>query len=134
MISLNGILTLYFDGACPLCSREARFFGGRAPVGRVRFIDITAADFDPRAHGLDARAIHREIHGRTADGRLVTGVDALAQMWSLLPRSRWLAILTQVPIARQIMQMGYWAFARLRPHLPGRRGADPSATCAPRHR
>ena len=132
MPAAPGVLTLYFDGACPLCSREARYFDGRAPEGRVRFIDIAAPDFDAKAHGLDAVAINREIHGRTADGRLVVGIDALAQMWSLLPRSRWLAVLTRIPGIRQLMQMGYWAFARLRPRLPARTRAGERPACGMR--
>jgi predicted DCC family thiol-disulfide oxidoreductase YuxK len=132
MSAAHGVLTLYFDGACPLCSREARFYGERAPLGRIAFVDIAAADFDAAAHGLNAVAIHRQIHGRTADGRLVVGIDALAQMWSLLPRSRWLAVLTRIPGIRQLMQMGYWAFARLRPHLPGRARAGERPACGMR--
>lgn len=122
------LLTLYFDGACPLCSREARFFTGHAPEGSVRFVDIAAPDFDAPAHGLDARAVHREIHARTVDGRVVVGVDALAQMWSLVPRSRWLASMTQIPVSRQVMQAGYWVFARLRPYLPGRAASGAACT------
>jgi predicted DCC family thiol-disulfide oxidoreductase YuxK len=124
----NSPLTMYFDGACPLCSREARFFTGRAPQGSVRFVDIAAADFDAQAHGLDPKAVHREIHARTVDGRVLVGIDALAQMWSLVPRSRWLATMTRVPGVRQVMQVGYWGFARLRPYLPGR--LAPGAACS----
>lgn len=115
-------LILYFDGACPLCSREAKFFWARAKPGAVSFVDIAASDFDAGAHGLDAKAVHREIHARTPEGQIVVGVDALAQMWRLVPRTQWLATLTQLPISRQAMQAGYWVFARLRPRLPGRGG------------
>lgn len=128
MTSPKSPLTLYFDGACPLCSREMRFFNHKAQAGEVRFVDIAAADFDAASHGLNARAVHREIHGRTADGRIVVGIDALAQMWQLVPSTRWLASLTQIPVSRQAMQVGYWVFARLRPYLPGRAG--PTGVCS----
>lgn len=123
-------LTLYFDGACPLCSREARFFNLKAAPGRVQFVDIAAADFDAKSHGLDPHAVHREIHGRMPDGRIVVGVDALAQMWQLVPSTQWLATLTRKPVSRQAMQAGYWIFARLRRYLPGRSGpSGPGAAC-----
>lgn len=114
------VLQIFYDGACPLCRREAAVYRRRAPADAAQFVDIAAPGFDAGAHGLDSRAVNREIHARTRDGRTVTGVDALAEMWRLLPSTRWLARLTTVPGVRQVMQAGYVVFARLRPYLPGR--------------
>lgn len=122
-------LQIFYDGACPLCRREAKYYRGKAPAGAATFIDIAAPDFDAAAHALDSRAINKEIHARKADGTTVTGIDALALMWQLVPHTRWLARLTTVPGVRQAMQMGYIVFARLRPHLPGRTACD--TACIP---
>jgi predicted DCC family thiol-disulfide oxidoreductase YuxK len=118
-------IEVFYDGACPLCSREAGLFARRAPQGAATFVDIAAPGFDAGAHGLDDRAVNKQIHAKTADGRTVVGVDALAEMWQLVPSYRWLARLTKLPVSRQVMQAGYILFARLRPYLPGRKPVGP---------
>lgn len=120
-------LEMFIDQDCPLCAREADIFARKAPLGAAVFVNIAAPDFDAVAYGLDGRAVHQKIHGRTADGRTVVGIDALAEMWRLMPQTRFLARLTTLPVSRQLMQVGYGVFARLRPYLPGRK-----ARCASR--
>jgi predicted DCC family thiol-disulfide oxidoreductase YuxK len=112
---------VFYDGDCPVCRREAHHIDKLSPAGSANFIDIADPSFVAREHGLDGAAVQRELHARRADGTLVTGVDALAEMWQLVPRYRFLAALTRTPGVRQLMQVGYAVFARLRPRLPGRR-------------
>lgn len=113
--------TLYYDGACPLCSREANQYRKALGASAVSFVDIAAPNFRAADHGLDPVAVQRTLHARDAEGRLHTGIDAFALVWRQLPRYRWLAKLTRTPGVRQAMQVGYAAFARVRPRLPGRR-------------
>jgi len=40
-------LTVYFDGACPLCRREIAHYRSRDRAARIAFLDI-AADRDRR--------------------------------------------------------------------------------------
>lgn len=122
-------VTLFYDGACPLCSREARHYRRLLDPQQLGLTDIAAADFDARAHGLSPEAVNRSLHAKLANGQVVDGIDAFAAIWQMLPRYRPLVLLTRTPGIRQIMQAGYAVFARLRPYLPGR--ACPSA-CAPR--
>ena len=55
--------TLYYDGLCPLCSREVAHYR-RCAAGdpSVHFIDITDPTFEPSAHGLDPQRIHHVMH------------------------------------------------------------------------
>jgi predicted DCC family thiol-disulfide oxidoreductase YuxK len=39
----------------------------------------------------------RRLHARLPDGRIVSGVEAFALIWELLPRYRWLARLVRLP-------------------------------------
>jgi predicted DCC family thiol-disulfide oxidoreductase YuxK len=113
-------VTLFFDGACPVCSREARHYRKILDDQQLGLVDIAAADFDARKHGLDPDAVHRSLHAKLADGRVVKGIDAFAPIWDQIPRYRWLSSLTRLPVSRQAMQLGYVAFASVRPYLPGR--------------
>lgn len=123
----NVAATLYYDGACPLCRREADHYRRAAGAATLAFVDIAAPEFRAADHGLDAKAVMRTLHARDAAGAVHTGIDAFAVVWRQLPRYRPLATLTRTPVVRQLMLLGYAAFARVRPRLPGRR-----APCGPK--
>src|SRR5262245_12314197 len=89
-------LTLYYDGLCPLCSREIEHFRRCASGAPVSFVDITDPSFDAAAHGLDLRHALRVMHARQGD-RLLAGLDAFIALWEAIPGYAWLARLARVP-------------------------------------
>jgi predicted DCC family thiol-disulfide oxidoreductase YuxK len=95
----------------------------------VRFVDITAADFDVRRHGLDPARVHRVMHVKTGE-EVRTGVEAFVALWQAIPCYRWLARLVRTPGIHALATAGYHTFARLRPYLPRRKrpGCD-TGTC-----
>jgi predicted DCC family thiol-disulfide oxidoreductase YuxK len=113
-------LTVYYDGLCPLCSREIAYYRKRAPEGAVRFVDIAATDFDAREHGLDPLAVRRVMHVKAGD-EIRTGVDAFIAMWEAMPTLRWMARIAKIPGVRALLGVGYHAFAKVRPLLPRRK-------------
>src|SRR5262249_12657363 len=115
-------LTLFYDGLCPLCSREIEHYRRHLAGTPADFVDITAAEFNAAAHGLDPQAVHRVMHVKVGD-ELRTGVAAFAAIWAAIPRYRWLARLARNPVGHGLMHLGYRAFARVRPWLPRRRRA-----------
>ena len=117
---MSANVELFFDGACPVCRREANHYRKQMDSDSLTLTDIAAAGFDAAAHGLDAKRVQQTIHARLPDGKVVTGIDAFAAVWSKLPRYRWLVPVTRTPGVRQLMQLGYAGFAAVRPHLPGR--------------
>ena len=54
-------LQVFFDGACPICSREVRFARKRDKLGRIQWVDIAATGFDAAALGLDPLRIHQQV-------------------------------------------------------------------------
>src|SRR4051812_39261516 len=90
-------LTLYYDGLCHLCSREVAYYRRRAAGDpSVVFLDIAAPGFDPAAHGLDAAAIHREMHVKVGES-VLTGVKAFLALWQRVPGFAWMARLGRLP-------------------------------------
>jgi predicted DCC family thiol-disulfide oxidoreductase YuxK len=122
-------LIIYFDGLCPLCSREIDHYRRQAHSHpSIHFVDIMAADFDALQHGLDPVQVHREMHVREGD-KLWVGVDAFLAIWRHVPGNRWLLFLARLPLADQFMRIGYFFFAMVRPYLPRKQACDTN-TCA----
>ena len=121
---------VYFDGLCPLCSREIDHYRKQRGAESLRFVDITAADFNAEAEGVDPIAVHKEMHVKTSDGRLVTGVDAFIEIWKVLPRYGFAARLAQKSFIKPTLDFGYHIFAAVRPYLPRKaQGCEASPYC-----
>ena len=121
--------TVYFDGLCPLCSREIEHYRKQRGAERIRFVDICAGDFNAAAESLDPRLIHKVMHVRDPQGRLWTGVDAFIQIWTALPAFNGFARAAKIGPIRFCLNIGYVAFATIRPWLPRRAACDASPYC-----
>jgi predicted DCC family thiol-disulfide oxidoreductase YuxK len=128
MTAPNPKLTLYFDGLCPLCSREIAHYRKKVTDQPVTFVDITDPHFDAAAEGLDAQRIHQVMHVKVGD-ELRTGVDAFLAIWEIIPGHRWLARLSRLPGVYPVLRLGYSVFATVRPWLPRRRRPACEAGC-----
>jgi predicted DCC family thiol-disulfide oxidoreductase YuxK len=122
------VLTLFYDGLCPLCSREVAYFRRRlAGDADIRFLDITEAGFDARSHGLDPQTVQRWMHVKVGE-EIRVGLDAFVAVWQRTPGFGWLARLAGLRGIRGVMAAGYRLFAILRPWLPRRRRCE-AGTC-----
>lgn len=108
-------LTVYFDGACPLCAREIALYRRCRGAERVAFVDVSADT--TLGDGLSPAAALARFHVRDADGGLVSGARAFARLWAHLPAWRPLALLLRLPDALLFAELAYRAFLPLRPHL-----------------
>lgn len=115
--------TVFYDGACPLCAAEMARYRRAGHGGRLRFVDISAAGFDPASYGLSLDDFMAQMHVRDAAGRWHRGVDAFPVLWGALPGYgyRLLCAILALPGVHGAARVGYRLFARLRRHLPGRR-------------
>lgn len=112
-------LIVYYDGLCPLCSREIDHYRLKAPAGQVSFVDISTPDFFATEHGLDPVAVQKHLHVRL-DGRVATGVDAFFAIWEVIPGFRWLRTFLSLPGVNWLARLFYELFAVVRPLLPKR--------------
>jgi predicted DCC family thiol-disulfide oxidoreductase YuxK len=111
-------LTVFFDGACPLCHAEMHLLRRRDVGGRLRFVDVAAPGFVPPA-GAALPAMLAEIHALTADGRWLVGVDTLRATSAAVGRHR-LAALLSLPGTHALWRRAYRGFARRRHGLSHR--------------
>jgi predicted DCC family thiol-disulfide oxidoreductase YuxK len=120
-------MQVFYDGACPLCTREMAAFKRRDVKGRMEFVDISRADFDAAGYGLDAGRVQAVMHVRMADGRVLTEVPAIEKIWRALPwgfLSGFLRVLLWFPGVRFLSGFFYRWFARNRYKLTGRCTAE----------
>jgi len=123
--------TIFYDGLCHLCSAEIGVFRRRVRDGSLAYVDISPADFDPAAHGVDPLRVQKHMHVRDeTNGTMLIGVDALIGMWECVPGFRWLAVVARLPVLHWFARMGYAVFAWVRPKLPKKKRACESGRCA----
>jgi predicted DCC family thiol-disulfide oxidoreductase YuxK len=121
-------LTLYFDGHCPFCTAEMGRLRKWNKAGRLAFVDISVVDFDPVPLGVDMAALDRELHSRTADGRLLVGIDSMLAAYTLVGRA-WLVFPLRVRWLRPLLAWLYRGFARHRYRFSRWLGYKPVARC-----
>ena len=68
MQTQNETLSVYFDGLCPLCSREIEQYRKASGSDQISFVDITVDGFDAIANGLDPKRVHEVMHVKTDSG------------------------------------------------------------------
>jgi predicted DCC family thiol-disulfide oxidoreductase YuxK len=112
-------VTIYYDGQCPLCSREIAHYRGRSEGTAVSFVDIAAADFDAAHHGVDLARARQILHVKVGN-EMHTGINAAIVMWQAIPAYRWLAVLARLPGVYGLADISYRIFARFRPYLQRR--------------
>ena len=107
-------LQVFFDGGCPVCSREMAVLARRDRRQLIEFIDITAPGFDAAAWGREPAQLMAAMHARLPDGRWAIGVEAFRQIYAVLGFG-WLVALTRVPGLSHLLEAAYRLFARYRP-------------------
>lgn len=106
--------TLYYDGACPVCSREIAMYQRQPGAEAIDWVDVTRCEPDRLGQGLTRDAALQRLHLRLPDGRLVSGAAAFTGLWSALPRWSWLGRLLGTRATLWLLEGGYRAFLVLR--------------------
>ena len=112
-------LEVFFDGGCPLCSREINMLRRWDRDGRVRFTDIDAADFSAEGLGRTHEELMARLHGRLPDGTWLDGVEVFRRLYTAAG-FRLLAGVSRWPGIAGLLDVAYRVFARHRLRLTGR--------------
>lgn len=110
---------LFFDGECPLCTREVNLLKRLDRKARVRFTDIAAPGFEPGALGLDLATLMARIHGRLPDGTILEGVEVFRRVYEAVGLGL-LARISRLPGIAALTEAAYELFAKNRLRLTGR--------------
>jgi predicted DCC family thiol-disulfide oxidoreductase YuxK len=110
-------LRVFYDGACPSCVRDRKFYerlAGRTGDA-VEWVDITGRDEELKQLGIDPVAALQELHVEDGRGNIHRELDAytllMSRVWLLKP----LAWLIGLPVIRPTLAKLYhrWVGERL---------------------
>lgn len=110
-------LRVFYDGACPSCVRDRKFYerlAGRTGDA-VEWVDITGRDEELKQLGIDPVAALQELHVEDGRGSIHRELDAyillMSRVWLLKP----LAWLIGLPVIRPALAKLYhrWVGERL---------------------
>ena len=110
----SSLITVFYDGACGLCSKEINHYRKIAPPDVFNWQDITKCDSQLKAEGITLADGLKLLHAKNTDGTIHIGVDAFILIWQQLNRWRILAVLVSIPGVRQIVDFAYRSFANRR--------------------
>ncbi len=115
---------IYYNGDCPVCSAEMNHYASLCASSQktLRFVDSMQLPDALARCGLRIDHLERRVYLKDARGRIVSGLPALIELWSHLPRYRWLAKLTSAPVINpmcigvydQVIAPGLAAWSRVR--------------------
>ena len=107
-------LTVYFDGQCPVCSREIAMYRRQAGAGSIAWVDATTCPVAVLGTDLSRQGALARLHVRTADGELRSGAEAFTTLWRHLPKIALLGrVLSRRPFLA-ILEVGYRALLVVR--------------------
>ena len=106
-------LTLYYDGNCPFCAAGMDRLAELDKAGKLSFVDIARAGFDPKHLNASMEQLNLEIYSQTESGEILVGVDSLLAAYTLAGQG-WRVLPLRVPVLRGVLASLYRAFARNR--------------------
>lgn len=117
-MSATAPITVYFDGYCPVCSREVAGYRRLATRRTIIWRDLAGSEDVLTGESFDLAAALTLLHVRDSEGRLQRGLEAHLCLWSALPGWHWLVWpIRRVPGLRPLLERAYVLFTRYRPGL-----------------
>ncbi len=106
---------VFFDGGCPVCSREIGWYEHMRGGEVVEWIDISdggvPAGLPPSTRNED---LMRRFTIARHDGQVVSGGPGFIALWRALGPLRWLGLLADNAVGRTAGEIAYRAFLRIR--------------------
>ncbi|MBU6320520.1 MAG: DUF393 domain-containing protein [Alphaproteobacteria bacterium] len=107
-------VTVWYDGACPLCDREIALFRRLDRKGRISFIDVSSPE---TSCPIDRSTLLERFHASENGQPLVSGAAAFAAMWRAIPCLRPIGEMARHPIILAGLEAIYRQFLKVRPRL-----------------
>lgn len=121
----------FYDGDCPICTREVDWLRRRNGFQRIRFVDVSAPGFDPdRDAGMPIDRLADCIQARLQNGEVLEGAEAFRRLYEVTGSER-LERLKRLPVLSPVVDVGYRWFAEQRLRRAGRRIVN-ACVCARR--
>ncbi|MGA1561555.1 MAG: thiol-disulfide oxidoreductase DCC family protein [Gammaproteobacteria bacterium] len=123
-------LQVFYDGVCPMCSKEIAHYRRLAGAEQVEWIDIHQAHARLEQEGLAFDDALARFHVKDSSGTWHIGASGFIALWEVLPRYRWAAKTIRILRLTRLLDALYERFARWRL----RRQNACADQCAPKQR
>ena len=111
-------ITVYFDGFCPICSREVRLYRHLQRRGAIRWRNLAGDPGVLRDEPFGLAEALTLLHVRDGDGTLRVGLDAHLSLWACLPGFGAIVwLVRRSTLIRRLLNAIYLDFTRRRPGL-----------------
>ena len=112
--SLPSPVTVYYDGACPVCSREIAVYRNQVAAEQCQWVDASDCADAMLGGDLSRSDALARFHVRRADGTLASGTRAFAALWVTLPRTVWLGRIAGFGPMPALLDVAYAVFLQVR--------------------
>ncbi len=107
-------VTVWYDGACPLCIREIAMMRRLDKSRAIDFVDVAPVG---ATCPVDQALLLKRFHAQEAGRPIVSGAAAFAAMWRAIPVLRPLGLLARNRLVLAVLERAYEAFLKIRPRL-----------------
>ena len=118
---IAGRPAVFFDGSCPLCTAEISTYRKCRGADEIDWVDVAVGGAGARdeniAPGLMRTDAMRRFHMRRADGEIVSGGAAFAELWTALPAFSWAGRIGRQRPVSLLLEGAYRLFLPVRPLL-----------------
>lgn len=123
------VLTVLYDGACPLCRREIAFYRRQNGANNVKWRDVSENGSGEVTPGISREDALGRFHVIGPTGEVYTGGRAFAELWAALPGFRLLGRLGRTTPLAWLLDQAYDFFLNVRPWLQRRFPANDIQGC-----
>ena len=79
-IQTSKSLTVFFDGSCPICSKEINFYRMRAGADELSWVDVSDEEISIPIQTRSREQLMARFHVLSSSGELVSGGAAFAEL------------------------------------------------------
>lgn len=118
-------LTVFYDGACPLCVREIALLEKLDRRDRIAFENVADPD-QPVSCPISREALLARFHARLPSGQVVDGARAFTEAYARVPGLGFMGPVGRFAPSRAVLNLFYAGFLKIRPSLQRLAGAPAS--------
>lgn len=108
-------LTIYFDGGCPVCSKEIAYYQRQVGAQACEWIDASSCTDAALGANLLRKDALARFHVRHPNGALTSGMGGFAALWRVLPKTAWLGRIASIAPMPFLLDQAYRVFLAVRP-------------------
>ncbi len=107
-------LRVFFDGSCPLCSREIKFYRRLAGSNNCNWIDVNTISAGKMPSTFTREDLLSRFHVEHPTEGFLSGALAFGMLWSEMFGRSWIYKFVKWPIVTFVAELAYRGFLPLR--------------------